>query len=377
MRSLAVGLLVLFGVEGVFAVSAAETSVLPTGLADHRYERNGVCEVRYEVPGDFAITGLGLRAADGGISTCHITIREIRPDGTLGASHTLARGSQPRHYPEGSVHLPDGYVAVGFGVRVDPVWDIGVVSLWGARFHRDGTLGDPIEMRAGFRPTEPTEQQVLLRGDRLLTGIGIGTRDHDAVAIMAQSASASRYRDSAPIVANGSVRLSDYALEPSSLIERAWFAPANRVITGVAMRAREQSVATMIIRTHRVMPDGSLNEEETAMVGWFSNREPEGREAFLPEGYVATGIGLTIRPVADVQDLALWGARLLPDGSLVDPMVVHGGFGPDVEGAQQQEIHLPQGRVLVGLGFRIDNDRALGILAESARIEKVPGVRAQ
>jgi ribosomal protein S16 len=358
----------LAGMQLAFG-SEPETDYYPIHLRDYRYETNGSCEVRYEVPGDYAITGVAMRAADGRISTLKVWYRAINSDGTLGETCMVARGAEPKHMTEAYVSLPDGYVAVGFGIRIDLVWDVGVLALWGAKFHRDGTLGDPIEIRGGFHPTEQTEQQVLLRGDRLLTGLGIGTRNNDAVEIMAQSATASRYPTAEEQLEPGQMYLSDWRLEPYGFVELAWFAPPGRVITGVSMRAAEASVSTLIVRTHELLADGSLGSPRSTLTGWLSSYEPEGHQAMLPEGYVATGIALNIMPVADVKKITLWGARLEPDGTLGETCEVHGGFRPNSEDDYQEEIQLPEGRVLTGLGFRINNDTVLDMLAASARVE--------
>jgi hypothetical protein len=357
-----------FTVPGVLGTAKESEEFYPIHLHGHRYDREGTCDVRYEVPGDYAITGVGLRASDGHISTMRITIREILPDGTLGELRVIARGAEPKHNCEGYIELPDGYVAVGFGVRVDPFWDVNVLSLWGAKFHRDGTLGDPIEIRSGLSAKEMTERQILLRGDRLLTGIGVGTENHDVTSIMAQSATASRYpppEEPRP----GDIHLTDYRLEPYDYVDLVWFLPRGRVITGMSMRARDGSLVTLVIHTRDVMPDGSLGNPRTELHGWYSNYEPEGREAHLPEGYVATGVGLTIRPVADVGDFVLYGAKLNSDGTLSDPVEVHGGFGPNEE-EQQREIRFEGNRALTGLGFLVSNDSVIGMLGESAKVEK-------
>jgi hypothetical protein len=364
------GFLALVALWPVVAHSESEPDLYPIRLRDHRYDSNGSCEVRYEVPGDYAITGVAMRAAQGRVSTLKIWIRSVEPDGTLGETHMIARGAEPNHMTEAYVGLPDGFVAVGLGVRIDRFWDVGVLSLWGARLHRDGTLGDPFEIRGGFNPAAETEKQILLRGDRILTGIGIGTEDHNCVEIMAQSATASRYPTPESHQEPGEMCLTDWRIEPYSLARLKWFAPPGRVITGMSMRAAEASVSTLIVRTHQVMPDGTLERPQNILTGWLSSHEPEGREAMLPEGYVATGFALTIKPVADVHDLVVWGARLERDGSLGETCEAHGGFGPNVEEGYQKEIHLPAGRVLTGVGFRINNDTVLDMMAASARVER-------
>jgi len=80
-------------------------------------------------------------------------------------------------------------------------------------------------------------------------------------------------------------------------------------------------------------------------------------------------MGLTIRPIADVGDFVLYGAKRNPDGTLGDTVEVHGGVGPDEE-KQQREFRFSDSRVLTGLGFRINNDAVIGMLAESAKLER-------
>jgi hypothetical protein len=137
----------------------------------------------------------------------------------------------------------------------------------------------------------------------------------------------------------------------------------------MSMRARDGELVTLVIQTRDVLPDGSLANPRTELHGWYSDYEPEGRPAQLPEGYVATGVGLTIRPIADVGDFVLYGSKLNPDGTLSDPVEVHGGFGPDEE-KQQREVRFEGNRVLTGIGFRVNNDTVTGILGESARVER-------
>ena len=81
----------------------AETSIR---LRDFRYDVQDQCEVDYEVPGNYAMTALGLRASGGQITTMQITIREILPDGTLGKSRQILKGRDPGHFPEGLAAFP-------------------------------------------------------------------------------------------------------------------------------------------------------------------------------------------------------------------------------------------------------------------------------
>ena len=258
---------------------------------------------------------------------------------------------------------------VGFGVSLMPVWDVEVVSVWGAKFNRDGTLGDPIEFRGGFRSENVTQRQILLGGDRLITGIGVGTKDHKAVGIMAQSATASRYPD-VPEIGSG-FRLTDYRLEPSELHRATYMAPEQSVITGVGIRANQSCISTMQVTSRELPPDGMLGDRKVQGRGWHPFHEPEGPLVVLPEGHVAVGVGLSIEPMADCKDIMLWGAPLKEDGTLGKPEEFHGGFHPEPGTKLQRQILLEPGRVLTGFGFWINDHETVGLMVMSAKIEKV------
>ena len=79
MKRATVAVAILLVLSGVLPGQENTDEFFPIHLHGHRYDRQGKCDVRYEVPGDYAITGLGLRASDGHISTMRIMIREILP----------------------------------------------------------------------------------------------------------------------------------------------------------------------------------------------------------------------------------------------------------------------------------------------------------
>ena len=346
----------------------AGTKFPPVRLRDFRYEMNDPCELSFEVPGDYVITAMGMRAAEGRVTTLWVTIREILPNGSLGEFRHLRRGSAPDHHPEGIVMLPEGYAAVGFGIQIIPWWDIGVLSLWGARFNRDGTLGDPIEFRHGFTPGAKTQMQILLPPDRVLTGFGVGSRDHEAVGLMAQSATATIY-DDPPIIHSG-LYLTDYRLEPSERHRITYFAPRGNVVTGIGMRAAEAHITSMQAVSQELRPDGTLGEAVHDGRGWLPWHEPEGHPLGLPEGYVAVGIGLSIQTYADIRTVMFWASPILEDGTLGEPEEFHAGFHPDPGATLQRQILLEPGRVLTGFGFWTDADQVLGMMVESARLAK-------
>lgn len=361
-------LLILCSTLASPVIAAPDTrDFFPIEMRGQRYDVGGPgCDVQFTAPDGFAIIGMGLRASDGKITTMRVSVQRINPDGTLGEIREMRRGSEPNHYPEGIVGVPAGYVAVGFGINVIEWWDVGVLSIWGARLSRDGSLGTPEEFRSGFTPTAETEKQILLPEGRLLTGLGISVEDHNVTEIMAQSATCSRYPLPEEQVRKG-VYLSGRDLKVSSRTRQKCFAPENHVITEIIMRCAEGDITTMTTMVRPVLADGTLGAPVANPGSWQPFYEPEAHIT-LPDGYVAVGIGLNITPIADVGALCIFAAPLRTDGTLGPTEEFRMGFIPDPNAPLEKVVMAGPGEVLTGYGFLIDNDNVLGIMGTSAKI---------
>ncbi len=331
-------------------------------LQDRRVEVNDPIDIGYEAPDGYAITGLGMRAADGAITTLWIDIQKVNSDGTLGERQTIHKGTTPDRFPEGLVNLPLGYVAVGFGVNVIEFWDIGAITLWGAPLNRDGSLGPIREFRGGFQAHTATEKQILLPENRILVGVGIAVKDHNAIGIMAQSSTCVK-----PEPLSKGLHLDGRKLEFSERTRVQSIAPPGYVITGVSLRAAEGEITTLWMTVRKLNEDCTLGDPLTAVEGWYPVHEYEA-EVKLPEGYVAVGIGLSMTFVSDIADLCLWGAPLKPDGSLGEIKEFRSGKKSAPGQALQRSVQASPGHVLTGMGFRTNEGETLGIMAISAKL---------
>ena len=157
-------------------------------LINDRVDSQQVTEVRFDVPPSCVITGLGFRAHYDNITTMHCRYSELLPDGTLGEPKEAHLGSEPDHDCEGKVLLPDGWVAVGFGARAAPEWDVTTVRVWGRKLNPDGTLGEMKAFSDGFLPEHSLERAVLVdEPDRVLVGAGLRFHFNDIIGIYGRS----------------------------------------------------------------------------------------------------------------------------------------------------------------------------------------------
>jgi len=157
-------------------------------LFDHRVDTEEKTEIRYDLPPDCVITGLGFRAAYDNITTMYCRYHRLRPDGRLTDPHHIRLGSEPNHPCEAEILLPEPYVAVGFGAAGEPEWDVTHLRIWARPLQPDGTLGPLKLFTAGFKPNRSCERQFLLtEPDRLLTGIGLRFHLNDIQGLYAAS----------------------------------------------------------------------------------------------------------------------------------------------------------------------------------------------
>jgi len=153
-------------------------------LFDDRVDTQQITEVRYNVPAECVVTGLGFRAHYDNITTMHCRYHRLLSDGTLGEPQEVHLGSEPDHKCEGKVLLPDGWVAVGFGAAGEPEWDVTLVRVWARPLNTDGTLGEIKAFSDGFKPDRGTEREVLLsESDRAMTGVGLRFGFNDITGI--------------------------------------------------------------------------------------------------------------------------------------------------------------------------------------------------
>lgn len=157
-------------------------------LIDDRIEAQQVTEVRYDVPEGCVITGLGFRAHQDNLTTMLIRYHKVSPEGKLVEPKEVRIGSEPDHACEADVLLPEGYVAVGFGGRGAPEWDITTLRIWARKLNPDGTLGKVEIFNGGYAPDHGCEREVVLKeDDRVLTGAGLRFHYHDMIGIYGRS----------------------------------------------------------------------------------------------------------------------------------------------------------------------------------------------
>lgn len=157
-------------------------------LVGDRVDAQQVTEVRVDVPPGCVITGVGFRAHQDNFTTMLCRYHRVSPDGKLVDPQEVRAGAEPDHACEATVMLPDGYVAVGFGARGAPEWDITTLRVWARKLNPDGTLGKVEIFNDGFAPENGCEREVLLgEPDRALTGAGLRFMFNDVIGIYARS----------------------------------------------------------------------------------------------------------------------------------------------------------------------------------------------
>jgi hypothetical protein len=86
---------------------------------DTRTLGGGNTEVSCKTPALSVVTGLGARVASDNVTTIRMRYREILANGQLGPQKIKYCGSSPYHSLEAEYIVPDGYVVVGVGGRVN------------------------------------------------------------------------------------------------------------------------------------------------------------------------------------------------------------------------------------------------------------------
>lgn len=157
-------------------------------LLHERVDREEVTEVRCRVPFGRVITGLGFRAHYDNITTMHCRHHRLTGDGRLVEPEEIQLGSEPDHQCEAKVLLPDGWVAVGFGLAGEPEWDVTLLRVWARQLERDGSLGPIKAFSDGFKPDRGPEREFQLQeADRVLCGAGARFGSNDISGIYARS----------------------------------------------------------------------------------------------------------------------------------------------------------------------------------------------
>lgn len=188
------------GASGRFAFDAPESRAVllhfkrrspPAGLRllERRVDAREKTEAESDVPSGCVITGIGGRADVDNLTTLHVEYREILDDGSLGPARELRLGSDPDHACEARISLPEGWVAVGFGARGAPEWDVATLRVWGRRWRTEGDDGEVRAWSAGREPEAGLERSVLVKEpDRALIGAGLRFHQNDIQGIYARSA---------------------------------------------------------------------------------------------------------------------------------------------------------------------------------------------
>ncbi len=169
-------------------VCGAAVAPAETVLVDARTDRQEVTEVRFDVPENAVITGLGFRANYDNITTMYCRYHRLTADGKLVDPAETRLGSEPDHGLEARIDLPEGWVMVGFGAAGQPEWDVTLLRVWARPLLPDGRLGDVREFSAGVNPDRGPERYVVLEEpDRALTGAGLRFHSNDIAGIYAAS----------------------------------------------------------------------------------------------------------------------------------------------------------------------------------------------
>ncbi|MCC6483259.1 MAG: hypothetical protein IT209_00300 [Armatimonadetes bacterium] len=165
--------------------STAHSNVITFG---QRIDVQEMTEVRIDVPAGSVITGLGFRAHQDNITTMLCRYHRVSADGRLVDPKTERAGSEPDHVLEAEILLPDGYVAVGFGARGAPEWDVTTLRVWARKLGPGGRLGKIEVFSAGTAPDSGLEREALpSEADRALTGAGLRFQFNNIAGIYARS----------------------------------------------------------------------------------------------------------------------------------------------------------------------------------------------
>lgn len=171
-----------------FALTICHISLGDFILFDDRIDAQQKTEIRYNVPSDCVVTGLGFRAAYDNITTMHCRYHRLLPDGRLADPEEVHLGTEPDHACEAKVMLPAGWVAVGFGAAGEPEWDVTLLRVWARRLNADGTLGEMKAYSDGFKPGRGCEREIIpTEPDRVLTGAGLRFHHNDIMGIYSRS----------------------------------------------------------------------------------------------------------------------------------------------------------------------------------------------
>jgi hypothetical protein len=128
------------------------------------------------------ITGLGLRINNDAVKTFRVRFQPVLADGSLGPPVEQRAGAEPTGSLEADIDLPDCFVLVGFGARSNSD-DAKTLVLWGAPLSPDGSLGAPQEFRGGSEPSGSVEGEFHAAAGRVVTGAGLGVSDDNVEAI--------------------------------------------------------------------------------------------------------------------------------------------------------------------------------------------------
>lgn len=109
----------------------------------------------WEAPGseDVLLSGVGLRANPGNVTTLVIWTRNITSAGTLDGLQSWKLGPEPNSQLEAQIALPDPMVAVGIGLRASPGSITTLKGYFGHLIIRTGLSADPAA-RSALRPAQ-------------------------------------------------------------------------------------------------------------------------------------------------------------------------------------------------------------------------------
>lgn len=156
-------------------------------LDDRRVDFQEQTEAQYTVPEGYVITGIGARGSDENISTMLVREQPLLADGDLGESRIVRFGFEPDGPIEAAIMLPSCYLAVGYGARAVPEFDIATLAIWARPVLPDGSLGPMEEFRAGREPGGGLERHFIVEDGRALTGVGLRMQFSDLTGMYVAS----------------------------------------------------------------------------------------------------------------------------------------------------------------------------------------------
>lgn len=157
-------------------------------LVGRRVDVDERTESVWGAPDGWVITGLGARASGQDVDAVMLRMNYLYPGGRLGDDVYVKSGWGASRNLEAEVLLPEGWVVVGAACSGQPEGDIRNLVVYGSPILPDGKLGIVRVFKSGFDPdSRDREREVMLEGNRVLTGFGLRMSGHSITGMRAES----------------------------------------------------------------------------------------------------------------------------------------------------------------------------------------------